>query len=237
MLKLIKLELERNHIRTYVTASIIIALCMLGFIYLFAYAPKLEPDDKDLQLFAGYNNLIPLFAVLNMAAFCVLSAVMYSKFIIEDYSGKRPLLLFSYPVSRKKILLSKLSVVSIFTILSLVISDLLIFTVFGVTEKFISLVEEPFTTALVLLAVKMTIVMAFISASIGIIAVAIGFIKKSVPTTIVSAVLLSSLMCNIVANATLNITTLYIIALIVIIVGILSSINLMHKVHTMEVEC
>ncbi|MBD7969471.1 ABC transporter permease [Paenibacillus gallinarum] len=236
MLKLIKLELERNHVRTYVTPSIIIALSMLGILYLFAYLPQLEPDDKDMQLFIGYNNLIPLFAVLNMAAFCVLSAVMYSKFIIDDYSGKRPLLLFSYPVSRKKIFLSKLSVVSIFTILSLIISDVLIFTIFGVTERFIPLVNEPFTVAFMLLALKTTIVMAFISASIGIIAVAIGFNKKSVPTTIVSAVLLGSLMCNILVNATLNIGTLYLIALIVIIVGILSSINLMQKVHSMEVE-
>ncbi|WP_454191208.1 hypothetical protein [Paenibacillus sp. Marseille-Q7038] len=133
-------------------------------------------------------------------------------------------------------MLSKLSVVSIFTILSLLISNLLIFTIFGLTERFIPLINEPFTVAFMLLALKTTIVMAFISASIGIITVAIGFFKKSVPTTIVSAVLLGSLMCNILVNATLNMGTLYLIALIVIIVAILSPINLMRKVHTMEVE-
>lgn len=133
MKALIKLELKRNNMRTYVIASLIIVITMLGFLYLFAYAPMLEPNDKDMQIFSGYGNLIPLYGVLNMAAFCVLSSVMYTKFVIDDYSGKRPTLLFSYPVSRKKIVLSKLSVVSIFTIASMLISNLIIFSIFGVT--------------------------------------------------------------------------------------------------------
>ncbi|AZV42929.1 MULTISPECIES: ABC transporter permease [Bacillales] len=236
MIKLIKLELRRNNIRTYVIASIMIAIVMLGFLYLFAYAPKLEPNDKDLEIFLGYNNLIPLFGVLNMAAFCVLSAVMYSKFIVEDYSGNRPVLLFSYPISRKKILFSKLSVVSIFTIISMIISNLIIFLIFGITEKTMHLVSGGFTAAIMLQAIKITVVMAIIAACIGIIATGIGFIKKSVPTTIVSAVLLASLMCNIVVNTTSSITFMYIFSLIMIFVGIIFSVNLIHKVNHMEVE-
>lgn len=236
MIKLIKLELRRNNIRTYVIASIMIAIVMLGFLYLFAYAPKLDPNDKDLEIFLGYNNLIPLFGVLNMAAFCVLSAVMYSKFIIEDYSGNRPVLLFSYPISRKKILFSKLSVVSIFTIISMIISNLIIFLIFGITEKTMHLVSGGFTAAIMLQAIKITVVMAIIAACIGIIATGIGFIKKSVPTTIVSAVLLASLMCNIVVNTTSSITFMYIFSLIMIFVGIIFSVNLIHKVNHMEVE-
>lgn len=124
---LFELELQKNKIRTYVAASLAIAFTMLGFLYLFAYAPMLEPNDKDMAIFSGYHNLIPLFGVLNMAVFCVLSAVMYSKFIIEDYTGKRIILLFSYPVSRKKILLSKLGIVCLFTVISMTVSNIAIF--------------------------------------------------------------------------------------------------------------
>lgn len=69
MKKLIKLELKKNNIRTYVIASFIITITMLGFLYLFAYVPMLESNDTDMAIFSGYNNLIPLFGVLNMAAF------------------------------------------------------------------------------------------------------------------------------------------------------------------------
>ena len=96
MKTLISLELKKSKINTYIIADIIIAITMLGFLFLFAYAPLIEPGDKDMAIFSGYNNLIPLFGVFNMAVFCVMSSVMYSKFVIEDYSGKRPILLFSY---------------------------------------------------------------------------------------------------------------------------------------------
>ncbi|MBP0726874.1 ABC transporter permease [Bacillus sp. RG28] len=235
MLKLIKLEVRRNNIRTYTIASIIITTVMLGFLYLFAYAPKLNPNDKDLGIFLGYNNLIPLFGVLNMAAFCVLSAVMYSKFVIEDYSGKRPVLLFSYPVSRRKILFSKLSVVSLFTIFSMIISNLLIFLIFGITDEFMHLVTGSITSANILQTIQVTFFMALIAASIGIISTGIGFIKKSIPTTIVSAVLMASLMSNIVVNTTANMISMYLFGVFMIFVAIFFSISLIRKVNLMEV--
>ena len=95
MKTLIRLELRRTNFRTYVISALIIAVIMLGFLYLFAYAPMLETNDADMKIFSGYENLIPLYGVLNMTVFCVLAAVIYSKIIIEEYSGKRPLLLFS----------------------------------------------------------------------------------------------------------------------------------------------
>lgn len=209
---------------------------MLGFLYLFAYAPMLEPNDKDMAIFSGYNNLIPLFGVMNMAVFCVLSAVMYSKFIIEDYSGKRPILLFSYPVSRKKIVLAKLSVVCGFTIIAMVISNLIIFLIFCITENFIHLVIGDFTFSIMVQAVETTLVMAFIAASIGVVAVGIGFIKKSVPTTIVSAVLIASLICNIVVNTTSSRITMYMFAAVMILIGTIFGVFLIKKVNIMEVE-
>lgn len=236
MKTLIRLELKRNKIRTYVISSLIIVITMLGFLYLFAYAPMLEPNDKDMAIFSGYNNLIPLFGVVNMAVFCVLSAVMYSKFIIEEYSGKRPILLFSYPVSRQKIVLSKLSVVCGFTIISMVISNIAIFLIFGITENFIHLVSESFTFSIMVQAVETTLVMALIAASVGVVAVGIGFIKKSVPTTIVSAVLIASIMCNIVANTTSSRITMYIFAAVMILIGTIISVILTKKVNVMEVE-
>ena len=222
MKTLIRLELKKNKLNTYIMGGIIITIIMLGFLFLFAYAPLIEPNDKDMEIFSGYNNLIPLFGVFSMAVFCVMSSVMYSKFVIEDYSGKRPILLFSYPVSRKKIILSKLSVVSGVTIISMIVSNLLVFMTFGIT--------------IMLKVVENTLIMSLIAASIGIVAVGIGFIKKSIPTTIVSAVLIASLMCNIVINTSLSRVTMYVLTTVMIFVGIVFSIFLIKKVNVMEVK-
>lgn len=235
MKTLIRLELKKNNINTYILADIIIAITMIGFLFLFAYAPLIEPNDKDMAIFAGYDNLISLFCVFNMAVFCVMSAVMYCRFVIEDYSGKRPILLFSYPVSRKKVVLSKLLIVCGFTIISMVICNFIVFLIFGITENFIHLVGNNFTVSIILNIVENTILMSAIAATIGVIAVGIGFIKKSVPTTIISAVLLASLMCNIVVNANPNRAAMYVLAAAMVMIGILCSIFLMKKINKLEV--
>lgn len=236
MKTLIRLELRRTNFRTYVISALIIAVIMLGFLCLFAYAPMLETNDADMKIFSGYENLIPLYGVLNMTVFCVLAAVIYSKIIIEEYSGKRPILLFSYPINRKKIMLSKLCIVFVFTVIAMFISNFLIFIIFGVSEKFLHLVSGDFTYSIMFQAIETTLIMSLSAASIGIIAVGIGFIKKSVPTTIVSAVLIASLMCNIVANTTSSKIAMYIFVAVMILIGIMFSAILMKKVEVMEVE-
>lgn len=236
MKTLIRLELRRTNFRTYAISALIIAVIMLGFLYLLAYAPMLETNDADMKIFSGYENLIPLYGVLNMTVFCVLAAVIYSKLIIEEYSGKRPILLFSYPINRKKIMLSKLCIVFVFTVIAMFISNFLIFIIFGVSEKFLHLVSGDFTYSIMFQAIETTLIMSLSAASIGIIAVGIGFIKKSVPTTIVSAILIASLMCNIVANTTSSKIAMYIFVAVMILIGIMFSAILMKKVEVMEVE-
>lgn len=85
-------------------------------------------------------------------------------------------------------------------------------------------------------AVQTIFLMSLIAASIGIIAVGIGFIKKSVPTTIISAVLIASLMCNIVANTTSSQTTMYIFTFLMVLAGVIFAMTMIKKVDIMEVE-
>ena len=80
-----------------------------------------------------------------------------------------------------------------------------------------------------------TVIMSIIAANIGVIAVGIGFIKKSVPATIVSSVLSVSLMCNIVVNASLNRAAMYILVVTMVIIGIVCSGFLIKKINIMEV--
>lgn len=119
-------------------------------------------------------------------------------------------------------------------------SNLLSFGIFSVSETFVPIVSGQLTGRTLFRAVKVNLIMAITAAEIGIIAVGIGFIKKSVPTTIVSAVLLSSLLCNIMFYTTNNVNrsdlAVIIFMSITIIIGAIVAILLMKKVNNMEVE-
>lgn len=236
MIDLMKLEIKRNKLKTFTLASTFISIAMLGFMYLFAYAPQLEPNDPDLMIFAGYNNLVTLYGVVNMTAFCTLSSVMYSRFIIDEYSGNRLTLLFSYPVNRKKILLVKLSFVFIFTSLAMTVCNLIVFSIFGITEYIYPLVNETINVKYMQDAVVTTILMAILAGSISIIATGVGFINKSIPTVLISAIALSSIACNIVFSSLANQSLIMITVVITVIAAIVITLILMCKVDHMEVE-
>ena len=239
MIKLMKLELKRNNIKTYLIASVSIFVVMTGFLYLFAYAPHVAPDPE-LNMFSGYSNIISLFSVLNMAVFATLSATMYTRFIIEEYKDKRAVLLFSYPVRRDKILLSKLLVVFLFTVLAMTASNLLSFGILAVSESFSPLVADTWTLATVLAVLKASLIMSVAAAAIGIIATGIGFIKKSVPATIISGLAFSSVFCNIVFNSMersgrSNDLAFLIFTVITLLISLAVSFLLMNKTNHMEV--
>lgn len=236
MLNLMKLELKKHNVRTYIMSSSVISIIMLSFLYLFAYVPRFDPNDPDLYIFAGYNNVISLFSVVNMTVFCVLAAVMYTRFIIEEYKKDRAVRLFSYPIKRGKIFFSKVLVISLFTVIVMIISNFFIFSIFGLSETFSPLVNDEITFGLIITMVKMTLIMAVTAASLSIIAMGIGFIKKSVPATILSAILLCSLFCNIVAGTlTSSDSFLFISVSLAALLGVVVTSITANKINLMEV--
>lgn len=234
MIHLMKLEIQKNNMRTYIHASIVITITMIGLIYLFAFVPHLDPNDPDLFIFAGYDNVIQLYGVVNMSVFCVLSCVIYSRFIIEAYKEKQLILLFSYPVNRKKLLFSKILIVSLFTSLSMIICNVIVFGFFIITESFLPIIKDVFSFALILDALKTTLIMVIAAASLSVIATGIGFYTKSVPSTIISGVILSSLFCNITFNALGNEVLLMVFMMIALISSVVMTILLMNKVNRLE---
>ncbi|WP_156418648.1 ABC transporter permease [Lentibacillus amyloliquefaciens] len=236
MVELMKLELKQIKMRTYIKTAILISIVMMGFIYLFAYAPKLEPNDPDLLIFSGYTNVVKLYGVVHMTAFSILASVMYSRFIIDGYSGQRLILLFSYPIRRQKILLVKLAVVFLFISLSMAACNLIVFSTFGITELIYPIVEETITTAFIQDAIITTFIMATLTGSISIVATGIGFIKKSIPAALISAIILSSLSCNVVAYSLPDYDASVIMTIIAMMAAALTIMLLIYNVNHMEVE-
>ncbi len=198
-----KLELRRNNIKTYVTASIVICIGIIGLLYVLAYAPHEIPDDPEvLEFFGTYSNLFTMVLTLSMMAFTILSSVMQSRFVIEEYKEKRAVLLFSYPVSRTKILCAKLAVVFLFTAAAMIVTNLLAFGIFSVSESLVPLVSGGLSMQIVLDSIRLSAVLAVAAAGIGSVSAGIGFFaNRSVPATIVSSMVLAALISNLTLNA------------------------------------
>ncbi|WP_010275546.1 ABC transporter permease [Paenibacillus senegalensis] len=235
MLELMKLELRKINIRTYIHSTFIIFIALLGFIYLLAYIPRVNPSDPNLELFGTYKNIVSLFGALSMAVFCVSASVMYSRFVIEEYTGKRVILLFTYPTSREKMFFSKMMIVTLFTILSMLLCTILIYLIFGLSETFFPLVKDTITYDVISKAITTTMIMTGLAAGLSIISVTIGFIRKSTPAAIVSAILLCSMVTHI-SSGTLNSNTAAIIFMAITILAAIYAVKMiLKKINGMEV--
>lgn len=236
MLKLIKLELKRNNIRTYLVASAVSCVVLLGLIYFIAYVAQVEDSSAREVVFRSYTNIFRLTGTISLLVFSTMSAIMYSRLIIGEYSGKRAALLFSYPVSRSKILLAKLLLVFAFTSVSMLICTSIPYIVFSITESVSPIVvQDVMTMELVADALKTSGVAVLALAGIGIVSLRIGFIQKSVPTTLISAFLLSAIYGNAAIN-TNGILSSVLISGISLIIAVTVMIELSIKVNKMEVE-
>lgn len=228
--RLIKLEIKRNKLSTYFLASWIICAIMTGFIYFIATVARLENDADFLR----YENIFKLHSALSLIIFCIFSAVMYSKFVIEDYSQGRAILLFSYPIARRKIFFAKLLLVITFTLSSLLVCTLVPMAVFSTSESISPILDGNITFALILSHLLNIGIYAVAISSIGVIALGIGFVEKSIAATIVSAISLASIIGNIVIGLGASIPALAGVT-ILLITSFATAIRLANKVNSMEV--
>jgi ABC-type transport system involved in multi-copper enzyme maturation permease subunit len=203
---------------------------MVGFLYLFAEIPNIEPNAPETAEFGSYLDVMLITSVLSMASFCVLSAVMFSKFVIEEYTGKRAILLFTYPISRRKILMAKVIFVSAFTLVGFLISTAVVFATFSLTEYFSPIVKEGVMSDAIRQVAVLIGVEAVLAVAIGLIALFLGFVRKSVPTAIVTAVVLCSPVSNAGTPLLMAIAAAAAVIIAAVMLGVLSG-----KVNAMEV--
>lgn len=232
MIKLIKLELQRINLRPYFISSAIFGIVLLAFTYFVAYVAQVEQDVQ----FMTYENIFQFTGAISILFFGVSSATMYAKLIIGECSGKRLALLFSYPVGRKKIFAAKVLIVFLFVVLSMLFCTLLPICIFTATESFYPIVSDTMTSDVLIQTLNTLLVSLVVVSAIGLLAMRIGFIKKSVSVTLISAFILSGIYGNIAVGSLGNIVVSLPILGISSFAILAVFVTLSHKINHMEVE-
>ena len=136
--------------RSYHTGVFISGALMLGLLYLLAAIPKLDPSETDLEMFMLYRSLVGLTNLMLMVIFTILSAVMSAKFVIEEYAGKRAILLFSYPISRQKVLSAKMCMIFLYTVTAMCLCGMVILGIFFGTESVFQICSDTLSLTTIL---------------------------------------------------------------------------------------
>lgn len=235
MNKLIKFELKRNRLKTYHIAVVIITVVILSFLYLLAAIPQIDAADSDTEMFMSYDFIIGLGNIISMAVFSIMSSVMASKFIVDEYTGKKAILLFCYPVDRKKILDAKIIIVLFYTAISMLVCNGIATTVFLSTESLFPLCQDSIGIMLIWNCIFSVLCYSLMSALVSLAAVWLGFMKKSIIVTITSACVIVSILCQIIGMTLFIRPVITAILAVILMIAIAVWINLHSQVEKMEV--
>ncbi len=235
MNRLIKFELKRNSLKTYHIAVVIITVVILSFLYLLAAIPQIDTADTDTEMFMSYGFIIGLGNIISMAIFSIMSSVMASKFIVDEYTGKKAILLFSYPVDRKKILDAKIIMVFSYTAISMLVCNGIAITVFLSTESLFPLCQDSIDITLLWDCIFSVLCYSLMSALMSLVATWFGFMKKSIIVTITSACVIVSILCQIIGMTLFIRPVIIAILAVTLMIAIAVWINLHNQVEKMEV--
>ncbi|MDQ0191881.1 ABC transporter permease [Paenibacillus wynnii] len=188
MLKLISLEIRKNKLSGMLKGSLYANLGLLVFMVLVVFIDQGESDPT----FASYAELFEGLFVFVKAVFIIFASVLLCKLVIDEYKNNTVTLLFMYPIPRKKLMAAKLIIVFLFTLAAIVISDVVLGAILIGINHFVNIIPGELTASLVTNELYVIVMGALYAAGIGLIPLYVGMRKKSVPATIVTAVLVVS---------------------------------------------
>ncbi|WP_100065255.1 hypothetical protein [Miniphocaeibacter massiliensis] len=234
-MKFVTLELRKNSCKPYIFADIGIFIAVLVFTFLFASIQYIEPAEvlRDDSLKSSGFILTMSITIATVSYIC-LAAVMSGKFILEAYNSNNIFLTLSYPVSRKKILFSKIFLVSLFTIISFVMTMILTILIFTVTNNMFSIMEDKITLSLLISKTPMILLSLVFIVSGSMFYLLIGWIKKSLPLVIITAVIFGSIFSNLLGFDSLAILSVF--TIVIFSLGLVSIVILNNKIAKLEVE-
>lgn len=184
MIHLMKLELKKNKITKYFFISAFLILFSILFITISLIDSATDPaQTKDT-----FSNTFQMIEVLLSFIYIVFYGVLVSAIIIKEYNARTILIMFSYPVDRKKLIGAKLFMISGFIALSLVADYLLCCGYVIGADYFFDLLTGDFNNTYLINWILRMLMATIICICVGLLTFVAGIMKKSVSLTIVCSI-------------------------------------------------
>ncbi|GAF13770.1 hypothetical protein JCM19046_4726 [Bacillus sp. JCM 19046] len=232
MYHLIKLELKKHKIGWYIKGALLANGIILALLYFFTVIEQLENEvvfqsSADFYLFAG---------VLIRGTFIVFASVLISRMVIDEFKNKTSIVLFSYPISRKTIMASKLVFIFVLTLLTMMVSTLVVVLSFiGLHEWFHFSDNLQFTSDQLFNQLFVLTGFNLVAAGTALVPLYFGLLKFSTPATILSSILIVIVTSSSFGPEFSLINILY-VPIVLAFIGLLITFLAVRKVNHLELH-
>lgn len=190
---LMKLELKKIHFKNYILLSALMIALSMFFVFV-----SLNDTSEHVRTFENtFRTVEMIFAF----AFIILFSVLNSALVISEYNNRTILLMFTYPVDKKKVIAAKILIITLFISVSMIVGYILCsFFIVGIDRRF-DLLEGEFSASVLKGWTLRAIVTIIVFCCLGFWTLAAGMIRKSVVVTVVSSIVFIFLRQIVIASS------------------------------------
>ncbi|ACO86426.1 TPA: ABC transporter permease [Clostridium botulinum] len=191
MKHLIKLELERfplkPHLLGVILANIIILALSVSVSSTFATTSmqSIPSGLPPLQL-----STVAIAKLLIKTTLIVWQSVLIATIIVEEYESKTIMLLYTYPINRKKMIAAKITLVCGIMLIFYLSSEVFQHIAIYIFSRYISFITYQLDNILIQLVIIVSAIL------LGLVPLYIGMIRKSTIATIVSSLIIVCITSN-----------------------------------------
>lgn len=229
MLNIVKLEVRKFKITGHIKGVLITDL-IIGLV--FWLMTCITPPEEIAANSASFSGiLIPKVGFVVSSVFIIYASVLIARLIIEEYSNKTISVLFTYPIGRKVLMLSKLAIVVLFTFSSVLFSNILITCILYLLNTVYPILQFDLTVPIAINSLYGFFISAIATSGMCLIPLYFGMRKKTTTATIISAVLMVAVLRLRIGDLSVNSIAVVSIALAIIgiFIAYLSIRNIEHE--------
>lgn len=185
MAHLMKLELKKFGIARNIIFMIAGILFGILFITISLWDSMTDPKQtKDT-----FESTYLVIGLLMSCIFLVYASVLTARLVIGEYNQRTITIMFSYPLNRMKLIASKLTIIMIYTAISMAIGYACCSGYIVFVDKTFDALEGTFQTSMLQTWIPMAITAVIGCMVLSLWPFIVGMIRKSVPATVVTSLI------------------------------------------------
>lgn len=231
MLNLMRLEMKKFKLGSSIKGAIIANFIIAAFFVAILFISKAEGE----LAFQNYSEALGMIDSIIRATFIIFAAALISKLIIGEFKNKTITNLFLYPINRKKLIAAKLAIVILFTFCSVIVSNVFITAVFYFITHSFDLIPGTLTVGMIAQHIPAVFMNAIAASGMCLIPLYFGMKKYSVPTTIISSILIVMVVTS--DNGGFSLNDIIVIPISLAVIGISVAYFAIRNIEKVDVNC
>ena len=226
-MKIWELEWKKINKKPFLRGIIGLAAFSLSIAMLFLFIPDEEMGRGDAMIIREWESLIVLVSCVTLFGFAVLGAVIYVNAVFKEYQGKRSLLLFSYPIERKRMFRAKACLSGISIMAAAFIVNYLVLLVAGLTSNVFHIMPHSFGLKEMVELVAYSLAMAVLAS---------GMFRSSTMTVVIATLIIAGVMTNLFSANMFTRIGIAIALVLVLAAGCIAFHQMEVRIKNMEVR-